>query len=501
MAIKNIKEIINNKGYVIDPRDRKIFEDGDLQSFFGFSNTDAIEFIIYDINDNQLPQLNGELVRYINLTDENIRDYFLIPEGTLIQQNSLPTEYFIDVERLLQEAGYSNGIFKTQVSLINKRAGSNREFDKLWIQEISPSRNEIRLFPLKKGIETNRELKERFEIFVRGSQFRDDVIQIAFELIEQLSPENISSFLRDKYGEKWLKKFINEFKIKDLELFSTQIHESFVKSATYEFTNRHSKIGTSEYGTNKLINPPLSLSKNDVVNTIKRILIETIYYYLPERDITSKSKTVNDFLESEDFVTDVLQTEKSDIQITPKVVAIEQIDVVKRTNPIEEVSITGVFEEIAEDPEIPNEEVPEVKTPDGEPDYDDVIVDETDTTPIEEDNDEPIVDFDEFFEIINDVVVLKPIEVEDTSVNYNDDRVDIQTQIIIDDKVFEITPLPNDIVGGSPVTGEGAQGSPLPGAGATSSPGQPIGNQEFSNPQDAIDNEFRYRTRKAIREL
>ena len=499
MAIRNIKEIINNKGYVIDPRDRKIFEDGDLQSFFGFSNTDAIEFIIYDANDNQLPQLNGDLVRYINLTDENIRDYFLIPEGTLVQQFSLPTEYFIDVERLLQEAGYSNGIFKTQVTLVNKRAGSEREFDKLWIQEISPSRNEVRLFPLKKGTETNSELKQRFEIFVRGSQFRDDVIQIALELIEQFSADSISSFLRDKYGEKWLKQFINEFKIKDLQALATQINESFVKSATYEFTNRHSKIGESNYGTNKLINPPLSMSKNDVVNTIKRILIETIYYYLPERDINKNKQEVNDFLASEDNVTDVLQTEKSDTQIPPKVVAVEQIDVVKRTNPIEELPVIGVFEEIAADPDIPDDEEPEVKTPDGDPEYDDVIVDETDTTPIEED--EPTINFDDFFDIVDDVVVLKPIEVEDTGIDFNDDRVDIPTELVIDDQVFQITPLPLDIVGGSPVSGEGSQGSPAPGAGATSSPNAPIGNREFSNPQDAIENEFRYRTRKVIREL
>ena len=53
MAIRNIKELINNKGYVINPNDRKIFEEEDLQSFFGFSESDAIEFIIYDINNNQ----------------------------------------------------------------------------------------------------------------------------------------------------------------------------------------------------------------------------------------------------------------------------------------------------------------------------------------------------------------------------------------------------------------------------------------------------------------
>ena len=96
MAIKNIKEIIKNKGYFVEQNDRKIFEEGDLQSFFGFGDKDAIEFIVYDVNDNQLPQADGNLVRYIPMTSQNINDYILIPEGTVFQQYNLPKEYFID---------------------------------------------------------------------------------------------------------------------------------------------------------------------------------------------------------------------------------------------------------------------------------------------------------------------------------------------------------------------------------------------------------------------
>jgi hypothetical protein len=78
MAIKTFKEILDNKGYRIDSNDRKIFENGDIQSFFGLGQNDSIEVIIYDINDNQLPQKDGNLVRYIPLTTDNIKDYFLI---------------------------------------------------------------------------------------------------------------------------------------------------------------------------------------------------------------------------------------------------------------------------------------------------------------------------------------------------------------------------------------------------------------------------------------
>ena len=43
-----------------------------------------------------------------------ITDYFLIAEGTLLEQYRFPKEYFIDAERLLKEAGYENGVFKTK---------------------------------------------------------------------------------------------------------------------------------------------------------------------------------------------------------------------------------------------------------------------------------------------------------------------------------------------------------------------------------------------------
>ena len=40
MAIKTFKEILQNKGYRIESNDRQIFENGTVQSFFGFSDND-----------------------------------------------------------------------------------------------------------------------------------------------------------------------------------------------------------------------------------------------------------------------------------------------------------------------------------------------------------------------------------------------------------------------------------------------------------------------------
>ena len=70
MAIKDFKEVVDRKGYKVNPEDRKIFESEIGKSYFAAGNSDMIEFILYDINDNKLPQgENEKLVRYIHLTD------------------------------------------------------------------------------------------------------------------------------------------------------------------------------------------------------------------------------------------------------------------------------------------------------------------------------------------------------------------------------------------------------------------------------------------------
>ena len=62
-GLRNFKEIVQNKAYRINPNDRKIFEQGDLQSFFGLSEDDVIEFIMYDFSENQLPQKELHLLK------------------------------------------------------------------------------------------------------------------------------------------------------------------------------------------------------------------------------------------------------------------------------------------------------------------------------------------------------------------------------------------------------------------------------------------------------
>ena len=68
MAIKEFKDIVDRKGYLVESEDRKIFEQELTKSNYGLGCDDMIEFILYDSNDNQLPQgEDGKLVKYISI--------------------------------------------------------------------------------------------------------------------------------------------------------------------------------------------------------------------------------------------------------------------------------------------------------------------------------------------------------------------------------------------------------------------------------------------------
>lgn len=340
MAIRTFKEIIDNKGYRISSKDREIFEQGTLQSFFGFSNSDMIEFIIYDANDNQLPQGEfGELVRYIPLNSENIKDYFLIADGTELQAFQFPNEYFIDIERLIKEGGYDNGIFKTQITLLNKRVGYESPNEKLWISEISPSRTEVRLLPIMNEVSKKTDLLQRFNVMVSGNDFRDDIIPYVGNFVDSINPSEVSGFIKKTYGEEWYNNFVAEFGISGLESLVTKIYNKFREAVYNEFSNRNSSIGDVNYGKKKPIQPSLQFSKEDVYKVSQRILVEIIQTYLPKRTIQSDTISENEYDASLDEVGRILQRRESDVIINAKTPEVK-VTKEKKEEVVEKVNIS-----------------------------------------------------------------------------------------------------------------------------------------------------------------
>jgi hypothetical protein len=332
MILQSFKDIIKNKGYQIDSKDRALFETGDFQSFFGFSANDFIEFIIYDINDNQLPQQSaqGAYVRYIPLTTQTISDYFIIKTGTIMQKNQLPSEYFIDAERLIGEAGYNNGIFKTEITLLSRRAGSYRIDDKLWISEISPSRLELKLLPLDKGLTKYPDLKERYSIFVNDGDFRDDTAIFLENFLEKITAIGIQDSIVAKYGNAWYSRLISEYGITAFSTLVVGIESKFKEACRYEFSNKYSDVGDGvNYSKIKTTPQSLSLSKKQIVDTCYKILVQVINSKLTTPKVKEVTTFDAGYDESLDPVTTALSRKTSDTKFDTNSPVLKTIDLIK----------------------------------------------------------------------------------------------------------------------------------------------------------------------------
>lgn len=355
MAIKTFKEIIDNKGYRISSKDREIFEEGKLQSFFGFSDNDYIEFIAYDVNDNQLPLKidefgNNELVKYIKVNTETIKNYFLIKDDVVIERGKFPSQYFIDVKRILNESGYENGIFKTQVTLINRRLGhfNNDLKSKLWIKEISPSRTEISVLPQQNEISRTTDLTERFQIFKNNGEFREDNLVYIQPYLSTITPTRVEDLIKQKYGQKWYSKLEEEFNIQ-IQTFSTQVYEKFVQAINYHFDNRISTITDINYGKRKNNEPTIQLSVETIKEVFRTKLTEIIDYLLPKRTFSDVGVDIS-FDESIDKVGEVLQRRESDTKIKTQL-PLDRV-VFEKTKTIAELEFESLVDDLIIEEEV-----------------------------------------------------------------------------------------------------------------------------------------------------
>jgi len=329
MGIKQFKDIIDDKGYLLSANDRKIFERELSKSLFGLDGThwyrhgktDVIEFIIYDSNNNQLPQGEfGKLVRYIYLDDKNIRSYFMISDVPDVAKKNESRRYVIDAEKLIKEAGYTDGIFKTQVTLLNRRVGSeNIPFDRLWIHEISPSRTEIRVLPVMLDDDKTvlEDLSTRYNIYVNEKEFRDDTIIYVEEFIENLNIQTVlENFLKIKGnvsdGQTYIDLINAEFGIKGFDIFLNTIKEKYMEAMHYYLQNRVYDINSLEYGNIIEEVPPIDLAVEDIKNTALTTLHNVIDYCLPKRNIIQNSILSKEDQVTADEVNDILKSISSD---------------------------------------------------------------------------------------------------------------------------------------------------------------------------------------------
>jgi hypothetical protein len=324
MAIKTFKDIEQKKGYRVEKKDREIFEREVRRGIFGIDVGDIIEFVLYDSADNPLPQeaANGKTVRYISYTDINIQKYFSKVNKTKynIKRNGAE-EFFVDLEQLIKEAGYSQGVFKTSVSLLNRRLGSEeRKFDKAWIHEISPSRTEVRVLPVideAKG-KPNSDLQLRYNTFTSGEDFSADVLQFLDEFSAQFDVATIMRrmlALRGKVadGQGYVKLIEKEFKIDNFERWLSLVKISFDKSLDHYRNNRYSNIlEQDKFGKPTGDRFDINFNSKGIVESLCDIGEQCVNYHLPTQDIRRETARTTAQQETLDKVKQILKTVTSD---------------------------------------------------------------------------------------------------------------------------------------------------------------------------------------------
>ena len=319
MAIKTFKNIEEKKGYRLDDKDRKIFEKEIKRGYFGFDVGDIIEFVIYDSSDNQLPQesVDGQKVRYINYTDETIKNYFgKVPENKFNKKSNNAEEYFINTEKLIKEAGYSNGVFKTQVTFLNRRLGSEpRLFDKVWIHEISPSRTEVRVLPVVEdgvGI-PNSDLQERYDTFINCGVFTADTLIFIDEFLSQFDVSKVVKNMLMKKGsitegKDYIKLITSEFGLVNFEVYLTRVKRLFQEIVDNYRMNRYYNPFEANFGQLTGESFGIEFDISEIKSEICDMASNAAEYSLPNQNIrlnTTKTITQQQTL---DKVKDILKT-------------------------------------------------------------------------------------------------------------------------------------------------------------------------------------------------
>ena len=252
MSIKkytNIESINNkssNEGQFLQADDlfivsKKEIEDTD----FGNCKYDVMEVSVYDINNNLLPQKSGNNVAYIKTDD--IKNYMYQITNTGGQK-----ELAIDIEKLLKDIGFTNGILKVNINFVRYKVGTENELERVWIQEISPSREEIRILPLKTKVtninnKTKKEFKDLQSLNKNYKYFKLSLLN-SINSYETTFLEKIDSALETQYGKDFFNILKKDFGLSKFSKIRTNIFTDFKTSVDYYLNNKEYDVTQSTFG-------------------------------------------------------------------------------------------------------------------------------------------------------------------------------------------------------------------------------------------------------------
>ena len=252
MSIKKYTnlDLINNnstnEGRFIDDKDLFILSKNEIEkSDFGMGKYDVMEVSVYDINNNLLPQKSGNNVAYIKKGDIQNYLYNITNKGG-------QKELAINIEKLLNDLGFTNGILKVNINFVKKKVGSENELTRVWIQEVSPSREEIRILPLKTkdsniNLITNTEFKNLKSLNKDFVYYKTSILD-SLDSFENAFLTKIDSYLETKFGKNFFTILKKDFGLSKFDNFRTKIFEDFKLSVEYYLNNKYYNITESNFG-------------------------------------------------------------------------------------------------------------------------------------------------------------------------------------------------------------------------------------------------------------
>ena len=300
----------SNQGEFLMKDDKFIVTKNEVEETdFGDCKYDVMEVSVYDINNNLLPHKSGKNVAYIKTGDIKNYLYNLTNKGG-------QKELAIDIEKLLNDLGFTNGILKVIINFVRNRVGTDNELSRVWIQEISPSREEIRVLPLKTNDsninkKTELEFKNINNLNKDFKYYRKNILT-ALDSFEVTYLESITDAMTARFGKDFESVLRKDFGLSDFNGFKKRIFSDFKDSVTYWTTNKNYNIAESNFGKpsnvrfedceqydfSRLLGEMYSILRNCIdyhTKTLKRrdIAIKT----LPkEFEITELKKEVRDLV-------------------------------------------------------------------------------------------------------------------------------------------------------------------------------------------------------------
>ena len=282
----------SNQGEFLLPDDKFIVTKNEVEDTdFGDCKYDVMEVSVYDVNNNLLPHKSGNNVAYIKTGD--IKNYLYN-----ITNKGGQKELAIDIEKVLNDLGFTNGILKVIINFVRNRIGSDDTLSRVWIQEISPSREEIRILPLKTdnptiNTQTNLEFDNVNNLSKDFKYYRKNILE-ALDSFEVTYLESISDAMVAKFGKDFQSVLRKDFGLSDFDAFKKRIFSDFKDSVTYWTTNRYYKISDSNFGKPSEIRfvDCEQYSFNILVNEMYSILRDCIDFHtktLKRRDIAIKT--------------------------------------------------------------------------------------------------------------------------------------------------------------------------------------------------------------------